>query len=322
MRRRLLVALPLLLAGCGTLPQPLLGKPGAMGARLAVPPPPVLIVPPPPDALLGNRAADAYAHDLAKALVDRNVPSIVRPARPYDWQLEATARTANATVIPGFRIIGPGHKEYGHLTGAEVSGAAWAAGDPATLRQAADAAAPGLVKQLSAINAAVQQSNPASLENRPPRVRLIRVTGAPGDGNHALKLDVSRDLPKLGVVMVDHTADADFLIDGVVKVSPANKDGKPGGSDLVELEAERNDTLLGRRCRRRGQSGGARPAAGHSQRDTQARCLTETPQDGAGTSHTGATALTVKASSRAPAASIVAVPSVQRNQPSPACSGP
>ncbi|MGC8527674.1 hypothetical protein, partial [Acidiphilium sp.] len=236
MRRRLLVALPLLLAGCGTLPQPLLGKPGAMGARLAVPPPPVLIVPPPPDALLGNRAADAYAHDLAKALVDRNVPSIVRPARPYDWQLEATARTANATVIPGFRIIGPGHKEYGHLTGAEVSGAAWAAGDPATLRQAADAAAPGLVKQLSAINAAVQQSNPASLENRPPRVRLIRVTGAPGDGNHALKLDVSRDLPKLGVVMVDHTADADFLIDGVVKVSPANKDGKPGGSDLVELD--------------------------------------------------------------------------------------
>ncbi|ABQ29647.1 MULTISPECIES: hypothetical protein [Acidiphilium] len=236
MRRRLLVALPLLLAGCGTLPQPLLGKPGAMGARLAVPPPPVLIVPPPPDALLGNRAADAYAHDLAKALVDRNVPSIVRPARPYDWQLEATARTANATVIPGFRIIGPGHKEYGHLTGAEVSGAAWAAGDPATLRQAADAAAPGLVKQLSAINAAVQQSNPASLENRPPRVRLIRVTGAPGDGNHALKLDVSRDLPKLGVVMVDHTADADFLIDGVVKVSPANKDGKPGESDLVELD--------------------------------------------------------------------------------------
>lgn len=236
MRRRLLVALPLLLAGCGTLPQPLLRKPGAMGARLAVPPPPVLIVPPPPDALLGNRAADAYAHDLAKALVDRNVPSIVRPARPYDWQLEATARTANATVIPGFRIIGPGHKEYGHLTGAEVSGAAWAAGDPATLRQAADAAAPGLVKQLSAINAAVQQSNPASLENRPPRVRLIRVTGAPGDGNHALKLDVSRDLPKLGVVMVDHTADADFLIDGVVKVSPANKDGKPGESDLVELD--------------------------------------------------------------------------------------
>ena len=236
MRRRLLIALPLLLAGCGTLPQPLLGKPGAMGARLAVPPPPVLIVPPPPDALLGNRAADAYAHDLAKALVDRNVPSIVRPARPYDWQLEATARSANATVIPGFRIIGPDQKEYGHLTATAVSGAAWAAGDPATLRQAADSAAPGLVKQLSAINAAVQQSNPASLENRPPRVRLIRVTGAPGDGNHALKLDVSRDLPKLGVVLVDHTSDADFLIDGVVKVSPASRNGKPGASDLVELD--------------------------------------------------------------------------------------
>lgn len=235
MKRRFVIAIPLALAGCGTLPQPFLGKPGAQGARLAVPPPPVLIVPPPGNALLGNQAAALYAKDIAAALVKQDVPSIARPARRYEWRLDATASIAGQTVTPVFEVIGPNHKVYGHISGSPIAAAAWANGDPAILKNTAKAAAPALAKQLTSINAAIQQSNPHSLENRPARVLLIGVKGAPGDGNHALALDVRRDLPKLGVVMVEKPADADFLIDGTVTVTPNSKHGKATGTDMVEL---------------------------------------------------------------------------------------
>lgn len=233
MKRRLALAVPLMLAGCGTLPQPFLGKPGAVGAKLAVPPPPVLIVPPPEDAMLGNQGARLYAKDIAAALVKQDVPSIARPARPYDWQLDATTSINGQMVTPHFKVIGPNKKVYGRSSGTDVPASAWANGDPAVLKAAAEDAAPALAKQLSAINASIQQSNPLSLENRPARVFLSGVTGAPGDGDHALALDVKRDLPKLGIVIVDKAADADFLVGGAVKVKP---NGKPAKTDTVELE--------------------------------------------------------------------------------------
>lgn len=246
MKRRLALAIPLMLAGCGTLPQPFLGKPGAVGAKLAVPPPPVLIVPPPEDAMLGNRGARLYAKDIAAALVKQDVPSIARPARPYDWQLDATASINGQMVTPRFKVVGPNKKVYGRSSGTEIPASAWANGDSAVLKAAAEDAAPALAKQLSVINASIQQSNPLSLENRPARVFLRGVTGAPGDGDHALALDVKRDLPKLGIVIVDKAADADFLVGGAVSVKP---NGKSTGTDTVELEwtvKTRNGQFIGK----------------------------------------------------------------------------
>jgi len=236
MKRYTIFLLPMLLAGCGTLPQPFLGRPGPEGARLSVPPPPVLIIPPPRDALLGNSASRDYAHDLADALVAEDVPSIARHPDKYDWRLLAHARISNDQVTPSFMIVGPTGKTYGQVTAAPVAAQAWANGDPATLKTVATSAAPELARQLGAINAIIQQSNPQSLENRPARVMIRDVTGAPGDGDHALALDVGRDLAQLGVVIVDHRHDADFVLSGQVKVSsaPATKPNQP--SDIVEID--------------------------------------------------------------------------------------
>ncbi|HQT61734.1 MAG TPA: hypothetical protein PLV07_06225 [Acidiphilium sp.] len=236
MKRLLCMAFTLLLAGCGTLPQPLLGKPGAEGARLAVPPPPVLVIPPSPATLLGSNGSKAYAHALAHALDDQNVPAMVRTPRNYDWELLATATTSAGLTTPDFKIIGPNHKIYGHLTGQPVDATRWAEDDPATIAHAATSAAPRLARQLAAINASVQQSNPASLENRPPQVMLLGVTGAPGDGDHALKLDLSRTLPRQGIVMVKDKSDADFLVSGRVRVSPLDKTNRDTENKLVELD--------------------------------------------------------------------------------------
>jgi hypothetical protein len=236
MNRYVVLLTPVFLAGCGTLPQPFLGRPGPQGAVLSVPPPPVLIIPPPHDALLGDSASQLYANDLAKALVAEDVPSIVRPVGKFDWRLMARAKLSANQVIPTFTIIGPTGKVYGQSTGAAVCGQAWSDGNAATLNAAAISAAPDLAQQLGTINASVQQSNPRSLENRPARALLAQVSGAPGDGDHALALDVRRDLAQLGVVLVEHKQDADFIISGVVKVSPSPHQSRVSASDIVELD--------------------------------------------------------------------------------------
>lgn len=249
MNRIIALSVLVLLVGCGALPQPFLGRPGPEGALLSVPPPPVLIVPPPHAAMLGNTASQHYATDLAEALVDRDVPSLVRPAEKQEWLLIAHATLSGDQVTPSFSIVGPTNKIYGQATGALVPAVAWASGDPAILKAAAEAVAPELASQLGSINARIQQSNPLSLENRPPRAMLQGVTGAPGDGDHALGLNLTRDLGQLGVVIVTDRQDADFIIAGLVKVSPQLRQAIRPSSDVVELDwivRSQNGSFIGK----------------------------------------------------------------------------
>ena len=210
----------LLLAGCGTLPEPFYGDPGIEGAKLATPPPPVLIIPPPGQALLGDDSAKLYASDLASALVSYDVPSIAEPANKTDWRLTTTATLSGNSVIPSYAITGPDGKSYGTETGHPVAAEDWANGNPQALAAAANADAHGLTKLLTNVNAAIQQSNPQSLENRPARIFMGNVTGAPTDGDYALALDISRDLPSAGSVLVENPAEADFAVSGQVKTQP------------------------------------------------------------------------------------------------------
>lgn len=242
---RLLAALAALaLSGCGTLPEPFYGNPGAEGAKLATPPPPVLIIPPPGGALLTDDAAGLYANDLATALVNYDVPSIARPAAKTDWTLTATAVLSGNNVIPSYAITGPDGKSYGSQTGHPVSAEAWSNGDPKTLADAANADAPGLTKLLTNVNATVQQSNPQSLENRPARLFLGAVTGAPTDGDDALALNLARDLPGIDTVMVDTPSQADFVITGAIQSQP-----EPHQQILVQLAwtiRDSNNRVIGK----------------------------------------------------------------------------
>jgi len=57
------------------------------------------------------------------------------------------------------------------------------------------------------------------------------VTGAPGDGDNALALNMNRDLPGLGVQQTSVAAQADYTVNGVVKTKPDE-----GGQMLVEID--------------------------------------------------------------------------------------
>jgi hypothetical protein len=229
--KNLILGLPLALAACGTLPEPFYGDPGREGAILSIPPAPVLMVPAPTGALLGNDAAKLYAKDLAAQLANMEVPSIFGPAAKGDWQLVTTAKLDGNNVIPAYAVIGPNGKIYGRLQGAPVSAAAWADGAATALQSGAVADAKPLSKLLGNINAQVQQSNPLSLENRPPRVFIGSVTGAPGDGDTALPLDLSRDLPSPNLELVTTAKQADFSVTGMVRATPSSP-----GHVTVELD--------------------------------------------------------------------------------------
>jgi hypothetical protein len=227
----LVLALPLALAACGTLPEPFYGNPGIEGARLAIPPAPVLMVPPPQGALLASKAAGLYAQDLAAALVNYDVPSIAGPAAKGEWQLRTSARVVGDTVVPGYAIIGPDLKTYGQQDGAAVPASTWEGGDASALNGAALADAQTLAKTMAAVNARVQQSNPKSLENRTPRIFVGAVSGAPGDGDTALPMNLARDLPGSEDEVVSNPHDADFTVTGLVKSKP-----DANGQLLVELD--------------------------------------------------------------------------------------
>jgi hypothetical protein len=229
--KNLTLGLAFLLAGCGTLPQPFYGNPGPTGAMLSIPPAPVLMVPTPRAALLGNDEAKLYAQDLAAQLVAANVPSIFGPATKSDWQLVATAKLAGNDVTPAYTVLGPNGKNYGQLQGTPVPAAAWADGSAGTLQEAAAADAKKLAKLLAGINARVQQGNPLSLENRSPRIFIGTVSGAPGDGDTALPLDLSRDLPSPNLQLVSNAKQADFSVTGTIKATPSGP-----GQVTVELD--------------------------------------------------------------------------------------
>ena len=222
----------LLLAGCGELPRPFEGRPGKLGATLAQPPPARLAVPAPTGALLPETAAKPYAEAITKALVAREVPAVEGPAHPGDWRLTLSADRHGATVTPRFTVSDPQGKAAGETEGPPVAAAAWTGADPAMLHDEAAAAGPAIADLLAGIDAARRRSDPNSLYNRPPRVRLARVTGAPGDGNISLALEMRRLLPQQGEVLVSgNTPPPDFTVAGSVRATPG-----PGDETRVEIQ--------------------------------------------------------------------------------------
>lgn len=242
--KRLILLLPFALAACGTPPEPFYGNPGGPeAAKLSQPPAPVLIVPTPKTALLATPSAALFASDMATQMAANDVPTVAGPAAKGDWLLGISASVSGSIVTPAYVVTGPDGKTYGHQAGAPVDAAAWANGDATTLNKAASADAPALAKLMSAINAQVQQSSPDSLENRVPRVFVGAVTGAPGDGDVSLPLNLSRDLPGPDIMLVKKADEADFTVTGSIKTSPA-----PQGQIQVELDwvvRDRNNRIAG-----------------------------------------------------------------------------
>jgi hypothetical protein len=221
----------LLLAGCGGLPRPFAGNPGANGRQLSQPPPARLAIAPPTEALLPNLGADTLAGALADALVAKEVPAVVETPRKGDWSIAISAEVHGGNVVPNYEVIGPDGKSKGSTQGAPVPAQTWADGQPTVLRGAATSAAPAITTLLTSIDAQMRRSDPNSLLNRPARVVVTPVTGAPGDGNAQLTKLMRNELPKLGVDVQDSTENADFTVTAKVATAPA-----PKGQTRVEIQ--------------------------------------------------------------------------------------
>jgi hypothetical protein len=208
-----------LVAGCGDLPQPFAGRPGANALRLATPPPARLVVPSPSNALLGNAEADRFAHETVNALVTNEVPAFATAAEPGDWQLRMTASLQGSEVQPHFTVLDAGGHTKGDVNGDPVPASLWSQGDPETLHKEAVAAAPQIVGLLRSVDAAAKQSDPNSLYNRPARIYLAGVTGAPGDGDRSLTMELRQKLPDTGDMLTSKPRDADFIVRGLVKIT-------------------------------------------------------------------------------------------------------
>ena len=226
----LLLLVTLLLAGCGGLPRPFEGDPGATARRLAVPPPSRLAVPTPSAALLPQAAAETWAGAMADTLVEQEVPAVAERVRPGDWRLLMSADMRAGSVVPSYTVLNPSGISQGSVDGPPIAAQLWAQGDPATLKQVAAASASDVANLLTAIEAARRQSDPTSLMNRPARIYVPDVTGAPGDGNLALARQMRLQLPQLGEVVQAAASGADYVAAGSVKSTPL-----AGGQMRVEI---------------------------------------------------------------------------------------
>jgi hypothetical protein len=207
------------LSACGDLPQPFAGRPGATALRLANPPPARLVIPPPGGALLPPHDAAVMAHDLTDALVAQELPAFSEQPRAGDWQIRISAELQGGAVVPKYEVLDAGLHPKGAVSGAPVPGAQWASGDPAVLQRVADNAAPQITDLLRSVDAAMKQSDPNSLYNRPARIFLADVTGAPGDGDTSLVRQMRVKIPDTGDLLVAKAASADFVVHGVVKLT-------------------------------------------------------------------------------------------------------
>lgn len=216
-----LLALATLLAGCGDVPHPFQGNIGRAGRLLAQPPPSRLAVNAPDGALLTDIPRRLLTADVATSLASLEVPAFSVDPHPGDWHLAVTAEQQGGQVAPRFTVTDAVGKTRGSVAGAPVDAASWAAGAPATLQQVADAAAAPVSALLTSIEASRQMNDPNSLLNRPARVAVLQVAGAPGDGNRSLQRVMREQLPQHGESIQDAAAGADFTVTGHVKVTPS-----------------------------------------------------------------------------------------------------
>lgn len=229
--RPLLLAVLLLLAGCGALPQPFFGNPGRTGARLAEPPPSRLAVPTPAQSLLNNAGSDAWASATAAALAGQALPALHTEPTPGDWTLVLSAQLQGASVLPTYEVRDSTGAAKGTAQGAPVPAATWSLNDPAVLKSAAEQAAPGIDALLTRIQAARLHDDPNSLQNRPARVYLAGVKGAPGDGDRSLATQMRLKLAGYGIVVQDTADGSDYQLRCEIRTAPA-----PSDQTKIELQ--------------------------------------------------------------------------------------
>jgi hypothetical protein len=221
------LALLLLATACGDL-RPYAGNAGRNAARLALPPAYRIAVPPPTDVLLTDEATRDLAEAMALALRDAEVAASVSNPLPLDLRLSIVAQRPDSnrnTVVPRYTLYTADGVSLASNTGAPVPLAAWATEAPALFKKLGDRDAPGIASLLAGIEASRKANLPDALTGKaPPRLRLVPVRGAPGDGNTALTARMQDFLTRRGLVPQNNAEGADFAVEGHVTLA----DSGPG----------------------------------------------------------------------------------------------
>lgn len=232
MKRRFLAGLALFaLAACGDLPQPFRGNPGGMAGRLVVPPPYRVAVPVPEAAMLTGTESEAFARAIAQALLKREVPAVAEDPLPLDWRLKVDARLEGNRVVPRYALFDPDGAPQGVAEGSAIPARDWSRPNAALLADVANDASRRAAELLLRAEAARKSTNPAALAAAgPPRVYLLPVRGAPGDGNDSLTARMRDSLGDYGILAQEVADGAGFAADGRVNVVPVGR-----GMQRVEI---------------------------------------------------------------------------------------
>jgi hypothetical protein len=245
MKRCLPFALLALLGACGDLPQPYRGNAGGLSAQLVAPPGSRVAVPRPAEAMLDDASGTRFAEALAEALRTAEVPAVAAAALPLDWRVDVRASRQGVNVVPRFVLIDADGREQGTTDGRPVPVQAWAEGAAEPLRTAATAAAPRIAELMLRAEAARKATNPAALASGgPPRLRVVPVSGAPGDGNTSLTARLTGFLTERGFVVSDSASGANFAVQGLVSLANV----APGRQriELIWIVSRRDGEELGR----------------------------------------------------------------------------
>ena len=220
MRFRSSVIVPLfLLAACQPLPHPFADETRAPSTPVLAPPDAVGIVVP-PVAGAPPPAAAAVATAMADALMKEDVPADTAETNSRSYHLTGTATAEplgdHTRVTIAWQLAGAdGHVVATETESAEVADAAWREGDTEMAKALVARPAPVLAQRVEG-DAPLEHAVKAAL------LGITPVTGASGDGAHALSLAIAAALQRAGVALQEKPDDKpSYLLAGKVAIGAA-----------------------------------------------------------------------------------------------------
>lgn len=216
---RLLPALALLLlvAACGEMPQPFRHE--GLNPSVAPPGPRSVMVRAPDDGPSGAGLAGA----IVKRLAEQDIPASTRSATAGSWVLAAEPEGRGATLALRWLLAPPDGEPPASFTQTLPAGV-WEKAGAATLNRMADE----VVAHFGPALHGVDPDAPAAPPPRVPVVRIEPLAGLPGDGNTALAGAMRRILDRMGMRLVEDDAQADFRVQGRISIT-----ADAGGQDLL-----------------------------------------------------------------------------------------
>lgn len=221
---RFFCLLPLMcLSACVSVSKPFYG-PGQEGKRLVSNlPPPRLDVPPPKKLFTQKEMALQFAQNLTHALVAQSLPAVTKLPSKEDWWLDVTRVPTESDGLLRYIIVAPGGKIKGHIDGERLPGLIVSQMTADQEKQIVLDAAPRITSLLTGIKAEAMLADPTSLKRRAAKLLFLGVKGAPGDGDIALSRAFVKLLPDRTDQLTAKKQEADFVIDGIVKLSDGPK---------------------------------------------------------------------------------------------------